>query len=159
MCTVSSSVASMLLVTLNFLGETMQEIYNEIKSTFDRILKIPMPLTLNDNKIECHGIVLESSIEKKGISPRDVKVYYVTTINWKYGSYDEPPFEDFIEICESQFSGKAIVEFVTACVKLEVNGVFQAIQDQHEEEFRNGSKTHKEFEEAEQRWALERNGM
>jgi hypothetical protein len=137
----------------------MQEIYNEIKSTFDRILKIPMPLTFNDNKIECHGIVLESSIEKKGISPRDVKVYYVTTINWKYGSYDEPPFEDFIEICESQFSGKAIVEFVTACVKLEVNGAFQAIQDQHEEEFRNGSKTHKEFEEAEQRWALERNGM
>lgn len=131
----------------------MQEIYNEIKSTFDKILKIPMPLTFNDNKIECNGIVLESSIEKKGISPRDVKVYYVTTINWKYGSYDEPPFEDFIEICESQFSGKAIVEFVTACVKLEVNGVFQAIQDEHEE------KLIKEFEEAEQRWALERNGM
>ena len=143
----------MLLVTLNFLGETMQEIYNEIKSTFDKILKIPMPLTFNDNKIECNGIVLESSIEKKGISPRDVKVYYVTTINWKYGSYDEPPFEDFIEICESQFSGKAIVEFVTACVKLEVNGAFQAIQDQHEE------KLIKEFEEAEQRWALERKVM
>jgi hypothetical protein len=142
----------MLLVTLNFLGETMQEIYNEIKSTFDKILKIPMPLTFNDNKIECNGIVLESLIEKKGISPRDVKVYYVTTINWKYGSYDEPPFEDFIEICESQFSGKAIVEFITACVKLEVNGVFQARQDEHEE------KLIKEFEEAEQRWALERNG-
>ena len=130
----------------------MQEIYNEIKSTFDKILKIPMPLTFNDNKIECNGIVLESSIEKKGISPRDVKVYHVTTINWKYGSYDEPPFEDFIEICESQFSGKAIVEFVTACVKLEVNGAFQAIQDEHEEELI------KEFEEAEQRWAIERNG-
>ena len=111
-----------------------------------------MPLTFNDNKIECNGIVLESSIEKKGISPRDVKVYHVTTINWKYGSYDEPPFEDFIEICESQFSGKAIVEFVTACVKLEVNGAFQAIQDEHEEELI------KEFEEAEQRWAIERNG-
>ena len=130
----------------------MQEIYNEIKSTFDKILKTPMPLTFNDNKIECNGIVLESSIEKKGISPRDVKVYHVTTINWKYGSYDEPPFEDFIEICESQFSGKAIVEFVTACVKLEVNGAFQAIQDEHEEELI------KEFEEAEQRWAIERNG-
>jgi len=47
----------------------MQEIYNEIKSTFDKILKIPMPLTFNDNKIECNGIVLESLIEKKGISP------------------------------------------------------------------------------------------
>ena len=137
----------------------MQEIYNEIKSTFDKILKIPMPLTFNDNKIECNGIVLESSIEKKGISPRDVKIYYVTIINWKYGSYDEPPFEDFIEICESQFSGEAIVEFVTACVKLEVYGAFQAIQDEHEEEFRNGSKQVKEFEEAEKRWALERNGM
>lgn len=142
----------MLLVTLDFLGETMQEIYNEIKSTFDKILKIPMPLTFNDNKIECNGIVLESSIEKKGISPRDVKVYYVTTINWKYGSYDEPPFEDFIEICESQFSGKAIVEFVTACVKLEVNGIFQAIQDEHED------KLIKEIDEAEQKWSLERNG-
>ena len=130
----------------------MQEIYNEIKSTFDKILKIPMPLTFNDNKIECNGIVLESSIEKKGISPRDVKIYYVTIITWKYGSYDEPPFEDFIEICESQFSGKAIVEFVTACVKLEVYGAFQAIQDEHEEELI------KEFEEAEQRWAIERNG-
>ena len=126
----------------------MKEIHDEIKSIFDKIVKTPMPLTFNEDRIECHGIFLETDVEKKGISPRDVKVYYVTTSSWKYGSYDEPPFEDIVEICKSNLSGVAIVEFVTACIKLEIDGLFQARQNEHEE------KLVKEIEKAEKRFGL-----
>lgn len=37
----------------------MKEIHDEIKSIFDKIVKTPMPLTFNEDRIECHGIFLE----------------------------------------------------------------------------------------------------
>ena len=126
----------------------MQEIYNEIKNIFDKLVKTKMPLTFNEDRIECHGIFLETDVEKKGISPRDVKVYHVTTSSYKYGRYDDPPFEDIVEICKSNLSGVAIIEFVMACIKLEIDGLFQARQNEHEE------KLLKECEEAEKRFGL-----